>query len=196
MRRVLLIDNYDSFTHNLYQMLGELGAEVLVHRNDAIDLDGARALEPTHLVLSPGPGHPKHERDFGICGPIIDELAPTLPTLGVCLGHQGIAHRLGGEVVRAHCIKHGKVDCIRHNGQDIFAGLAQELEVMRYHSLVVAPESLPAELEATAHTSDGTIMALRHRSHPLVGLQFHPESNGTPLGPALLANFLNMEASA
>jgi len=194
MTRVLLVDNFDSFTYNLYQLLGELGAEVVVRRNDAMDLEGARALAPTHVVLSPGPGHPANPRDFGVCADLITELAPALPLLGVCLGHQGIAHRLGGRVVRAGRIMHGKVDRIRHDGCGLFAGIEAELEVMRYHSLAVDPEALPSALRATASAGDGTVMALAHESWPLVGLQFHPESIGTPSGAALMANFLAMEA--
>ncbi len=194
MSRVLLVDNYDSFTHNLYQLLGEAGARVDVVRNDAIDLDGARALDPTHVVLSPGPGHPGRPRDFGVCGALIERLAPTVPTLGVCLGHQGIAHHLGGEVVSACRIMHGKVDAIRHDGQGLFAGLPAPLEVMRYHSLCVDRDSLPDDLRVTAEADDGTVMALAHRVWPLVGVQFHPESIGTPRGRTLVDNFLAMEA--
>ena len=196
LRRVLLIDNYDSFTHNLYQRLGELGAQVHVARNDAIDLDGARALAPTHVVLSPGPGHPSRERDFGICGPIIEALGPAIPLLGVCLGHQGIAHRLGGRVTRACRIMHGKVDRVRHDGTGLFEGLEPDLEVMRYHSFAVEADSLPGDLRVTASSDDGTIMALAHRSWPVFGVQFHPESIGTPKGSDLLGNFLGMEAVA
>jgi len=194
VKQVLLIDNYDSYTHNLYQALGTLGARVRVVRNDGIDVAGALALEPTHVVLSPGPGHPEHERDFGICGSLIETLGPRVPLLGVCLGHQGIAHRLGGRVTRACRIMHGKVDLVSHDGTGLFAGLDTELEVMRYHSFAVELESFPAELRVTALAGDGTVMALAHRSWPMVGVQFHPESIGTPQGPALLANFLGMEA--
>ncbi len=196
MKRVLLIDNYDSFTHNLYQLLGELGAEVRVVRNDAIDVDEAVEYAPTHVVLSPGPGHPARERDFGICGPLIDALGPTIPLLGVCLGHQGIAHRLGGQVTRASRIMHGKVDRVRHDGTGLFDGLEPELEVMRYHSFAVHPDSLPDDLRVTATSDDGTIMALAHRTWPVFGVQFHPESIGTPQGRALMGNFLGMEAQA
>ncbi|MCA9544984.1 MAG: aminodeoxychorismate/anthranilate synthase component II [Myxococcales bacterium] len=192
--RVLLVDNYDSFTHNLYQALAVLGAQVEVHRNDALDLAAVAALAPTHIVLSPGPGHPENARDFGICGPIVDTLKGRLPILGVCLGHQGIAHRLGAAVVRAPSIWHGKVDRVHHDGRGIFAGLPQPMEAMRYHSLVVDPATLPPELEITARNGEGLIMAYRHRTLPLVGVQFHPESIGTPEGPALLANFLDMTA--
>jgi anthranilate synthase/aminodeoxychorismate synthase-like glutamine amidotransferase len=196
MSRVLLVDNYDSFTHNLYQLLGEAGADVEVVRNDAVDLAGVRALAPTHVVISPGPGHPGVARDFGVCGELIERLAPTVPTLGVCLGHQGIAHRLGGQVVPACRIMHGKVDAISHDGQGLFAGLPAPLEVMRYHSLSVDRDSLPAELRVTAEADDGTVMALAHRDWPLVGVQFHPESIGTPSGRGLVDNFLAMEAVA
>ena len=196
MRRVLLIDNYDSFTHNLYQLLGELGAEVDVVRNDAVDVAGAEALHPTHVVLSPGPGHPARERDFGVCGALIDAMGPRLPLLGVCLGHQGIAHRLGGRVSRASRIMHGKVDHVTHDGTGLFAGLQPRLEVMRYHSLAVEPDSLPETLRVTARSDDGTVMALAHRAWSMFGVQFHPESIGTPLGSVLLGNFLEMEAPA
>ena len=196
MRRVLLVDNYDSFTHNLYQLLGEAGARVTVVRNDAVDLDGARALDPTHLVLSPGPGHPGQARDFGICGELIENLAPRLPTLGVCLGHQGIAHRLGGRVVPAGRIMHGKVDTISHDGRGLFDGLPTSVQVMRYHSLCVERATLPASLRVTAESPDGTVMAIAHQRWPLVGVQFHPESIGTPAGRDLLDNFLAMEEAA
>lgn len=188
--RVLLIDNYDSFTHNLYQRLGELGASVAVLRNDAIDLDGIRALDPGRIVLSPGPGHPGKARDFGICRGILDELAGKLPILGVCLGHQGIALGLGGDVVRAPTIMHGKTSLVSHGSTGLFEGLPMPLEVMRYHSLIVARDSVPACLNITAQTDDGLVMAVQHRDWPLWGVQFHPESIGTPQGSSLLSNFL------
>ena len=191
---VLLIDNYDSFTHNLYQALGELGATVQIVRNDALDLAEIAAIQASHIVISPGPGHPVNPRDFGVCGAVIDSLSHAVPILGVCLGHQGIAHRFGGVVVRAPQIVHGKVDGVHHDGRGVFAGLPQPLPVMRYHSWVVSPESLPDVFEVSARTADGLIMALRHRERPLVGVQFHPESIGTPHGSDLLANFLKMEA--
>lgn len=196
MTRVLLVDNYDSFTHNLYQLLGEAGARVTVVRNDAVDVDGVRGLDPTHVVLSPGPGHPGKARDFGICGELIECLAPTIPTLGVCLGHQGIAHRLGGRVVPAGRIMHGKVDTISHDGLGLFAGLPASVQVMRYHSLCVERASLPPALRVTAESPDGTVMAIAHETWPLVGVQFHPESIGTPAGRDLLDNFLAMEEAA
>lgn len=193
--KVLIVDNYDSFTHNLYQQIAVQGAEVHVVRNDAIDLAGVRALAPTHVVLSPGPGHPANARDFGVCGAILDELAPTgLPILGVCLGHQGIVHRLGGDVVRAPEIVHGKTGRIRHDDEGLFAGAPQPMTAMRYHSLVAASDTLPACLRVTATLDEPgkapLIMAVAHTSLPLFGVQFHPESIGTPDGDALIRNFL------
>lgn len=191
--RVLLIDNYDSFTHNLYQALcvvGPPGTLVRVVRNDAIDLAGVLAWAPTHLVLSPGPGRPEVPADFGICAAIIDTLAPTRRILGVCLGHQGLVWRLGGAVVRAPRVMHGKTDVLTHSGKGLFAGLPQPLSVMRYHSLVVDETRLPAALAVTARNAEGLVMAVAHRQWPVFGVQFHPESIGTPEGPALLANFL------
>ena len=188
---VLLIDNYDSFTHNLYQLIGGLGAEVRVVRNDAMTVEEISELAPSHIVVSPGPGHPGNERDFGVCGPVLDRLSPSIPTLGVCLGHQGLAHRLGGDVVRAPEIVHGKTSVIRHDGSGLFSGLPSEIEVMRYHSLTVDSASVPDCLVQNAATVDGgVIMGLRHIEWPLHGLQFHPESIGTPDGAALLRNFL------
>lgn len=191
---VLIIDNYDSFTHNLYQGIGELGASVDVVRNDAIDLAGIRALCPGRIVLSPGPGHPQNARDFGVCAQVVRELAAEIPTLGVCLGHQGMAHHHGGSVVRAPYIMHGKTSVIQHTGTGLFAGLPKALEVMRYHSLVVDAASVPDCFEVTARTDDGLIMAIQHRTKPMWGVQFHPESIGTPDGSTLLGNFLNLGA--
>ena len=187
--RVVLIDNYDSFAHNLMQALWGLGAEVEVVRNDAITVAEVQAKRPTHVVLSPGPGRPEVARDFGVCADLIDTLT-AVPTLGVCLGHQGIGWRMGGAVVRAPSIVHGKVDHIQHRGTGLFEGLPRPLPVMRYHSLVLDGARIPQSLERTAWTTDGLVMALRHRSRPLWGVQFHPESIGTPDGPGLLANFL------
>jgi anthranilate synthase component 2 len=192
MKRVLLIDNYDSFTHNLAQALGKLGAEVLVVRNDAIDLDSVRNLAPTHIVLSPGPGHPENPRDIGVCADIIKHALGDVPLLGVCLGHQALAQYLGGRVIRAPQIVHGKMHRIRHNNSRLFAGLEQDIEVMRYHSLVAERASLPPVLRITAETADGLIMAVEHVSLPVFGLQFHPESIGTPDGEAMLARFLEV----
>ncbi len=188
---LLLIDNYDSFTHNLAQLLGGLGADVVVHRNDAVDIDDIDAIVPSHIVLSPGPGHPENERDFGVCGPVIDRFGPSVPILGVCLGHQGIAHRLGGNVVRAPEIVHGKTSPVRHDGTGLFAGVPNPVDVMRYHSLVVERQSLPTVLRVTAETVDtGLVMAFAHREWPMIGVQFHPESIGTPTGQTMMRNFL------
>jgi anthranilate synthase/aminodeoxychorismate synthase-like glutamine amidotransferase len=191
--RVLVIDNYDSFVYNLVQELGELGAEPIVHRNDAIDIDGIRAAAPDAVLISPGPGRPE---DAGISLAVIEELAGELPILGVCLGHQAIGQAFGGEVVRAPTLMHGKTSAIYHDGTGVFAGLPDPLTATRYHSLVVEPSSVPDVLEVTARTSDGVIMGLRHRLLAVEGVQFHPESLLTPEGPSLLANFLAMAAAA
>ncbi|WP_163575076.1 anthranilate synthase component II [Halomonas faecis] len=190
--KVCMIDNYDSFTFNVVQYLGELGAEVETYRNDAITLDEIEAMAPSHLVISPGPCTPN---EAGISMAAIERFAGRLPILGVCLGHQAIGQVYGGEVVRAPQVMHGKTSRIRHRGQGVFAGLEDPLEVTRYHSLVVAAESLPACLEVTAWTDDddvtpGLIMGLRHRELDIEGVQFHPESILTRQGHELLANFL------
>ncbi len=184
---ILVIDNYDSFTYNLVQALGDLGAVLEVQRNDAVDADAARALHPAGIVMSPGPGRPE---DAGCCCQVVAALGAELPLLGVCLGHQAIAAGLGGAVARAPEVVHGKTASIEHNGEGLFAGLSQPLEVARYHSLVVEADSLPESLEITASTADGLIMGVRHKEWPVFGLQFHPESIATPEGPALLRNFL------
>jgi anthranilate synthase/aminodeoxychorismate synthase-like glutamine amidotransferase len=184
---LLLIDNYDSFTYNLYQYLAELGAEPLVRRNDEITVAQAEALRPTHLVLSPGPRTP---REAGVCVALIQELGPHIPTLGVCLGHQCIGVAFGGEVVRAPEPVHGKVSQISHRGAGVFRGLPSPFTATRYHSLIVERETLPTELEVTAKTDDGLVMGLRHRTWPIEGVQFHPESIMTSEGKRLLANFL------
>ena len=189
--RVLIIDNYDSFTHNLYQLVGAQGVQVDVVRNDALTVGEIAACAPSHIILSPGPGHPGNARDFGVCAAVIDTLIST-PTLGVCLGHQGLAHRLGASVVRAPEIVHGKTSSIRHDGTGLFAGLPESLEVMRYHSLTVDPATLPDSLVVNATTEDGLAMGLRHQHRPLHGLQFHPESIGTPDGASLIRNFLEL----
>ncbi|MCK6549419.1 aminodeoxychorismate/anthranilate synthase component II [Myxococcota bacterium] len=193
--RVVLVDNYDSFTHNLYQYLAELGADVTVVENDERDLDGLRALAPTHVVLSPGPGSPDRPRDFGVCADVITTLARDIPVLGVCLGHQGIVHHLGGRILRAPEPVHGKTSTIRVAPSSVlFRGLAPELEVMRYHSLVVDRATLPANLRVTAETIEATpiVMAIEHDTWPLYGIQFHPESIGTPEGKEILARFLTV----
>jgi anthranilate synthase/aminodeoxychorismate synthase-like glutamine amidotransferase len=185
---VLLIDNYDSFTFNLAQYLGELGAPPLVRRNDEISLDEIAALKPAHIVISPGPGRPE---DAGISVPLIQRFGPTTPVLGVCLGHQGIGIALGGQVVRALQLMHGKVSSIQHDGRGVFSGVSQPFVAGRYHSLVVA-EPLPEVLEISARTDDGTIMGVRHRTFPVHGVQFHPESVLTGEGRQILRNFLGL----
>lgn len=192
MKNVLMIDNYDSFTFNVVQYLGELGAEVVTYRNDAITLEEIEALAPSHLVISPGPCTPN---EAGISLDAIRHFAGRLPILGICLGHQAIGQVYGGEVVRAPQVMHGKTSRIRHGGQGVFAGLEDPLEVTRYHSLVVKAETLPECLEVTAWTTEddvtpGLVMGLRHRQMDIEGVQFHPESILTRQGHELLANFL------
>ncbi|MGA2522195.1 MAG: aminodeoxychorismate/anthranilate synthase component II [Acidimicrobiales bacterium] len=185
--RVLLIDNYDSFTYNLVQELGELGADPVVYRNDAIDVDGIRAAGPDGVIISPGPGRPE---DGGVSMAVVAELGGQIPILGVCLGHQCIGQVYGGRVVAAPELMHGKTSPISHTGVGVFAGMPNPFDATRYHSLVVERDSLPDALEITAETSDGVIMGLRHRDWAVEGVQFHPESVLTDVGPALLANFL------
>jgi anthranilate synthase component II len=186
--RVLVVDNYDSFVYNLVQYLGELGAEPLVHRHDELSLGEMAALEPDAVLISPGPGRPE---DAGLSNEVIRHFAGRRPVLGVCLGHQCIGQVYGGDVVRAPEIMHGKTSFIHHTGTGVFAGLPSPFEATRYHSLVVAPESVPAELEVTAWTDDGTVMGLRHRTLGVEGVQFHPESVLTASGHDLLRNFLS-----
>jgi anthranilate synthase/aminodeoxychorismate synthase-like glutamine amidotransferase len=184
--RILLVDNYDSFTYNLAHLFEELGAKVTVLRNDAIDPAGAEALAPTHLVISPGPGRPD---GAGATIEIVRRLAPTTPTLGVCLGHQAIVEAFGGEVGQAHRLVHGKASMVEHDGSGVFEGLPTPLEAGRYHSL--AAIRVPECLEVCARTvEDGEVMAVRHREYPVVGIQFHPESVLTPLGPDIGRRFL------
>ena len=186
---VLILDNYDSFTYNLYQQVGRLIAGTpTVFRNDEIDLEGIKKLAPDRIVVSPGPGHPENDRDFGVCKDVILELGQSVPILGVCLGHQGMIHHLGGRVVRAPSIVHGKMWTVTHDGRGMFDGLPEKIEVMRYHSLV--GEEIPDTLEVTAQTDDGLVMAVRHKTWPMHGLQFHPESVGTPLGDEMLRRFI------
>ena len=184
---ILVIDNYDSFVHNLARYLRELGRETTVRRNDAVGLADIEALAPSHIVLSPGPCTPD---EAGICVPLLRALDGRIPVLGVCLGHQCIGQAYGGTVVRARRPMHGKTSSVRHDGRGIFAGLPNPLTATRYHSLVVAREGLPGDLEAMAESEDGEIMALRHRRHPVIGVQFHPESVLTDGGYDLLRNFL------
>ncbi|MCU0465416.1 MAG: aminodeoxychorismate/anthranilate synthase component II [Anaerolineae bacterium] len=186
---ILVIDNYDSFTYNLVQELGELGAELHVVRNDQITLDEIRALNPSHIVISPGPGTPD---DSGISLKVIETFGPTTPVLGVCLGHQSIGQVYGGVVKRAPKLMHGKTSLIQHNGEGVFAGLSQDFQATRYHSLVVEESTMPDVLEITARSADGEIMGVRHKHYPVIGVQFHPESILTPEGMQLLKNFIEM----
>jgi anthranilate synthase/aminodeoxychorismate synthase-like glutamine amidotransferase len=185
--RLLLIDNYDSFTYNLVQAFLVLGAEVAVHRNDALTPAAARALSPTHLCISPGPGTP---HDAGVSMDMIREFAGRIPVLGVCLGHQSIVEVFGGEVVRADRLMHGKTSQVEHDARTLFTGIPQPCEVGRYHSLIAEPAKLPGVLEVSARTAEGEIMAVRHRTLTVEGVQFHPESILTPEGPRMLGNFL------
>ena len=190
---ILMIDNYDSFTYNLVQYLCELGTKVEVHRNDRISLAEIRAMRPERIVLSPGPCTPV---EAGICCDVIRTFGATLPLLGVCLGHQCIGAAYGGRIVRAARLMHGKTSPIHHDGQTLFADLPNPFEATRYHSLLIERESLPACLEISAQTAEGEIMGVRHRTHPVEGVQFHPESVLTRTGKALLQNFLARPALA
>ena len=189
---VLLIDNYDSFTYNLVQSFLVLGAEVAVHRNDQLSVAAALALQPTHLVISPGPGRPD---DAGISLAMIAAFEGRVPVLGVCLGHQSLVQHYGGRIVSAARLMHGKTSLIEHDGRKLFAGLPQPCEVGRYHSLAAERDNIPAVLEVTARTSGGEIMGVRHRELPVEGVQFHPESVLTPQGDQLLGNFLSMRVA-
>jgi len=191
--RVLVVDNYDSFTYNLVQYLGELEAEPLVYRHDAITLDEIASLAPDAILISPGPGRPA---DAGISNAAIERFGPTIPTFGVCLGHQCIGEVFGGTIVRAPQVMHGKTSWVRHSGVGVLAGLPDPFEATRYHSLVVERETLPDVLEVTAEAEDGVIMGLRHRELPIEGVQFHPESILTSVGKELLANFLGAVSAA
>ncbi len=187
--RLLLIDNYDSFTYNLVQAFLMLGAEVEVFRNDAITTAEARARAPTHVVISPGPGNP---REAGVSMDMIRAFAGRVPVLGVCLGHQSLVEVFGGRVVRAGRLMHGKVSPVVHDGRGVFTGLSSPMQAGRYHSLLAETTSMPAVLEVSARTAEGEIMGVRHRQHAIEGVQFHPESVLTPEGPALMGNFLKM----
>ena len=190
--RMLLIDNYDSFTYNLVQAFAAHGADVMVYRNDAISVDEALALEPTHLVISPGPGRPD---DAGNSLDMIAAFKEKIPVLGVCLGHQSLVQHFGGNIVRAERLMHGKTSMAKHDGKSLFEGLPEPFEVGRYHSLCAEQESLPDELELTAETERGEIMGVRHKTLPLEGVQFHPESVLTPEGDKLMVNFMRMTTS-
>lgn len=188
---ILVIDNYDSFTYNLVQYLGELGQEIIVKRNDEIDLAGIEALRPDHILISPGPCTPN---EAGISLALIDHFKGKIPILGVCLGHQAIGQAFGGEVVRAETLMHGKTSEIYHDGRGLFAGLPNPFTATRYHSLIVRRETLPDCFEITAETSKGEIMGLRHKQYPIEGVQFHPESIITDHGHQMLRNFLGISA--
>jgi len=185
--RILLIDNYDSFTYNVVQAFAALGADVLTYRNDALSVDAARELQPSHLVISPGPGRPENA---GLSLDMIAAFADEIPILGVCLGHQSLVTHFGGEIVRADRLMHGKTSPVTHDGKGIFRGLSQPFEAGRYHSLCAKRELIPDVLMITAETAEGEIMAVRHRELPIEGVQFHPESVLTPEGDRLMANFL------
>jgi anthranilate synthase/aminodeoxychorismate synthase-like glutamine amidotransferase len=191
--RLLLIDNYDSFTYNLVQAFMVLGADVLVHRNDQISVEQARELQPTHLCISPGPGTPG---DAGVSMRMIEAFAGQVPVLGVCLGHQSMVEVFGGKVVRAGRLMHGKTSLVHHDGKGILRGLSEPFEAGRYHSLIAQPQSLPDVLEVSARTDEGEIMGVRHRTLTVEGVQFHPESVLTPEGPALMGNFLTVSGGA
>lgn len=194
MKKVLLIDNYDSFTYNLYQYIGELADDITVVRNTEVPFGRIKNGEFTHLVISPGPGDPTDPAYFGANNQVIRQFYKTYPLLGICLGHQGIGAAFGAKVIKAPIIMHGKTSTFSSNGQGLFAGTKAEITVMRYHSLVVEKKTLPAELVIDGESADGSIMAFHHRRYPTFGLQFHPESFGTPTGKKLLKNFLS-EAS-
>lgn len=191
---VLVIDNYDSFTWNLVQLVGALGGEPRVARNDAITVAEVRSLRPSHVVLSPGPGHPDEPARGGICRALLDAL-PDVPVLGVCLGHQILVSAFGGRILQGAPV-HGKTSEVFHEGVGLLAGLPSPFEAMRYHSLIADPSSIPADLEVTAWCKDGTVMGVRHRRRPLFGVQFHPESVGTPYGRAIVASFLSTSGRA
>lgn len=190
---ILVIDNYDSFTYNLVQYLGELGAELQVFRNDQLTVADVRRLAPERIIISPGPCTPT---EAGVSVPLIQELGSEVPILGVCLGHQAIGQAYGGAVVRAPYLMHGKTSLIYHQGDPLFAGIASPFTATRYHSLIVRRDDLPTDLQVMAETSDGLIMAMRHRSHPVVGVQFHPESILTEGGKQILRNFLHAPTPA
>ncbi len=191
--RILLIDNYDSFTYNLVQAFLMLGALVDVHRNDAITVEDALRQGHSHLVISPGPGAP---RDAGVSMRMIEAFAGRIPIFGVCLGHQALVEVFGGRVVRAARLMHGKVSPVQHDGRGVFSGMAQNFQAGRYHSLIAEPSSVPEVLEVTARTDQGEIMGVRHRTLPIEGVQFHPESVLTPEGPVLMGNFLKTSRAA
>lgn len=190
--KTLIIDNYDSFVYNLVQYIGEQGGNPVVYRNDELSLAEIEKIQPTHIVISPGPGNPTDKHYFGICNQVILKYGKKIPLLGVCLGHQGICAVFGGKIVQAPEIMHGKISMIKHNNQGIFKGLQNYIKGMRYHSLICERASLPTELEITAETEDGIVMGVQHKKFPIYGIQFHPESIGTEEGKRIVGNFLGM----
>lgn len=190
MSKVLLVDNFDSFTYNLYQYLGEIADEVEVVRNNQIPMNRLENGEFTHIVISPGPGNPTDKAYFGQCSELISKYHGKLPVLGICLGHQGIGAEFGGEIVRANKIMHGKTSLLEHTAEGLFKGLPKPLQVMRYHSLVVKQDTLPEDFAVDATAEDGSVMAIRHKKQPTFGIQFHPESFATPNGMMILKNFI------
>ncbi|MEM3673367.1 MAG: aminodeoxychorismate/anthranilate synthase component II [Candidatus Bathyarchaeia archaeon] len=189
--KVLVIDNYDSFVYNLVQYLGELGAKPMVYRNDQLTLKKALRINPVRIIISPGPGTPEESRYFGICGDILRIMSPKIPTLGVCLGHQGLVSVFGGKIVKAGRIMHGKTSLVKHDGEGVFKNVKNPLNAMRYHSLVVEKSSLPKCLKVSAVAlDDGEIMGIRHLTYPIEGVQFHPESILTECGKKILENFI------
>ena len=189
--KILIIDNYDSFTYNLAQLLGELKTEPIVVRNDKITIEEIEKMDPDAIVISPGPGHPANKRDFGVCSDVITKLGSKIPILGVCLGHQGIVHVFGGKVVHAKKLRHGKTSEIEHGNKSVFEGVRNPFKATRYHSLVAEQDSIPDCLEVTARSlDDGEIMGIRHKQHLIMGVQFHPESVLTDDGKKIMLNFL------
>lgn len=191
--KILVIDNYDSFVYNIAQLLGELGAEPIVVRNDQITLEQIREMDPDGIVISPGPGHPADRKYFGVCTDVITKLGPKTPILGVCLGHQGIVHAFGGKVVNAGKVRHGKTSPVKYTADSLFENVSNPFKATRYHSLVAEKDEIPECLEVTARAlDDGEIMGIRHKQYPIEGVQFHPESVLTGEGRKILLNFLSM----
>lgn len=188
---ILIIDNYDSFTYNLFQLIGKFTNKIIVKRNDEITLDDVEKINPTHIIISPGPGKPTNERDFGICGKIIKQFKET-PILGVCLGHQGIFSTYGGEIINNLPV-HGKKDKIVHEESILFNKIPEEFEIVRYHSLICDKTTIPKDLKVTSYTNDGIIMSIEHETYPTYGIQFHPESIGSEYGDKIIKNFLEIE---
>ena len=192
---IVIIDNYDSYVYNIFQRIGELtDVEAKVFRNDQVSIDHVRILQPTHIVISPGPGNPEDPSYFGICRQVILELGRTTPVLGICLGHHGIGHAFGGRVIRATQAMHGKTSTVSHDGSALFNEVGNPFTAMRYHSLMLDPVTLPGCLRVTARTEDGIIMGVEHKEFPIHGVQFHPESIGTSMGVRMLRNFLGFKS--